>query len=98
GDERAAGELGQHPGVDPVGRAGKWCQPLDLARIGDLHLPAPQLELVVDEAGPGSTLLAPRRLPPTRLFFIAFLAGVLCCSGRGGAGSSRAMSDVVRAC
>src|SRR5207244_13062838 len=45
-------ELGQHPGVDPVGLAGQRRQPLHLACVGDLHLPAGALELVVDEAAP----------------------------------------------
>src|SRR5918996_5942253 len=48
----APGELGQHPGVDAVGLAGKGRQPLHLLRIGDLDLPTRQLEPVVDEAGP----------------------------------------------
>ena len=47
----ATGELGQHPGVDPVGLAGQRRQPLHLLRIRDLDLPAGELELVVDEAG-----------------------------------------------
>ena len=46
-----ADELGQHPGVDPVGLAGKRRQPLHLLGIGDLDLPAGKLELVVHEAG-----------------------------------------------
>ena len=47
----AAGELGQHPGVDPVGLAGQRRQPLHLLRVGDLDLPAGELEPVVHEAG-----------------------------------------------
>ncbi len=49
----AARELGQHPGVDAVGLAGKRRQALHLARVGDLDLPAQPLEQVVDEAGAG---------------------------------------------
>jgi hypothetical protein len=45
-----AAELGQHPGVDPVGLAGQRRQPLDLLRVGDLDLPARELEPVVHEA------------------------------------------------
>ena len=51
GHELAAGELCQHPGVDAVGLAGQGREPLHLLRIGDLDLPAGQLEPVVDEAG-----------------------------------------------
>ena len=47
--EIAAGKLGQHPGVDPVGLAGERRQSLHLLRIGDLDLPARQLEPVVHE-------------------------------------------------
>jgi hypothetical protein len=39
-DELAARELGQHPGIDPVGLAGQGRQALHLERIRDLHLPA----------------------------------------------------------
>ena len=46
-----AGQLGQHPGVDLVGLAGQRGQPLDLLRVGDLDLPARQLQLVVHEPG-----------------------------------------------
>ena len=56
GDQVAAGQLGQHPGVDPIGLGRQRGQPLDLHRVGDLHLPAAQLELVVDEAGAGHRL------------------------------------------
>jgi hypothetical protein len=45
----AAGELGQHPSVDPVGLAGQRCEALDLLRIRDLDLPARQLEPIVHE-------------------------------------------------
>jgi hypothetical protein len=44
-------ELGQDPGVDPVGLAGQRRQALHLLRVGDLDLPAGQLEPVVHEAG-----------------------------------------------
>jgi hypothetical protein len=43
-------ELGQHPGVDPVGLAGEWRQSLYLLRVGDLDLPSVELERVVHEA------------------------------------------------
>jgi hypothetical protein len=33
-------ELGKHPGVDPVGLAGRRCEALQLLRIRDLDLPA----------------------------------------------------------
>jgi hypothetical protein len=46
----AAGELGQHPGVDPVGLAGQRREALYLLRVGDLDLPARQLEPVVHES------------------------------------------------
>ncbi len=48
-DQVAAGELGQHEAVDLVCLAGKRRQPPRLGRIGDPHLPAVQLKLVVDE-------------------------------------------------
>jgi hypothetical protein len=44
-------QLGQHPGIDPVGLAGQRCEPLHLLRVCDLDLPARELELVVHEAG-----------------------------------------------
>ena len=43
-------ELGKHPGVDPVGLAGQRRQPFHFLRVGDLDLPACELEPVVDEA------------------------------------------------
>jgi hypothetical protein len=43
-------ELGQDPGVDAVGLAGKGCEALDLLGVGDLDLEAVALELVVEEA------------------------------------------------
>jgi hypothetical protein len=48
----AAAELGQHPGVDAVGLAGKRRQSLHLLRVRDLDLPAGELEPVVHEAAP----------------------------------------------
>jgi hypothetical protein len=48
--ELAARELGEHPGVDPIGLTGQRRQPLHLLRVGDLDLPAGALELVVHEA------------------------------------------------
>jgi hypothetical protein len=45
-------QLGQHPGVDAVGLAGKGRKPVQLLRIGDLDLPARELEPVVDEPRP----------------------------------------------
>jgi hypothetical protein len=50
GHEIATRKLRQHPGVDPVGLAGKRRESLHLLRVGDLDLPADALELVVDEA------------------------------------------------
>jgi hypothetical protein len=50
--EIAPGELGQHPGVDPVGLAGQGCEPFHFLRVRDLDLPARQFEPVVHEAGP----------------------------------------------
>jgi hypothetical protein len=46
-----AGELGQHPGVDPVGLTRERRQTFHLLRIGDLDLPTCELEPVVHEAG-----------------------------------------------
>ena len=51
GHEVAAGELGEHPGVDLVGLGGQGREALDLQGVGDLDVPAGELELVVDEAG-----------------------------------------------
>jgi hypothetical protein len=45
----ATGELGEHPGVDPVGLAGQRCEALRLLRVGDLDLPALKLEPIVHE-------------------------------------------------
>ena len=50
GHQIAAGELGQHPGIDAVGLAGQRRQPLHLLRVGDLDLPAGKLEPIVHEA------------------------------------------------
>jgi hypothetical protein len=47
----AAGEFGQHPGVDPVGLAGQRCEAFHLLRVRDLDLPAVKLEPVVREGG-----------------------------------------------
>jgi hypothetical protein len=55
-DELATRELSQYPGVNAVGLAGKRRESLHLRRVGDLDLPAVQLELVVDEAGAGHRL------------------------------------------
>jgi len=46
----AAGELGEDPGVDPVGLAGQRCEPFHLLRVGDLDLPARKLEPIVHNA------------------------------------------------
>src|SRR6266545_543891 len=51
GHELEAGELGQHPGIDRVGLAGQRRDPARLGRVGDPHVPAGELEPVVDEAG-----------------------------------------------
>ena len=51
GNEVAPAELGEHPGVDLVGLGGEGGAPLHLHRVGDLDVPATELELVVDEAG-----------------------------------------------
>jgi hypothetical protein len=50
--EVAPGELGEDPGVDLVGLGRQGCEALHLHRVGDLDVPAVELELVVDEAGP----------------------------------------------
>jgi hypothetical protein len=64
GDQVAAGQLGQHPGVDPVGLAGQRGQAFDLLGVGDGDLPAGQLQLVMDEAGTVHRLdRRPHRLP-----------------------------------
>jgi hypothetical protein len=47
-DQVSATELGQHPGVDLVGLAGKRGDVSDLARVGDFDRPACALELVLD--------------------------------------------------
>jgi hypothetical protein len=51
GHQVAPAELGQDARVDAVGLAGQRCQPLDARSVGDLDLPAGELELVVDKAG-----------------------------------------------
>jgi hypothetical protein len=48
-DKIAAGELGQNPRVDPIRLTGKRRQALHPLRIGDPHIPARQLEPVVDK-------------------------------------------------
>jgi len=50
GHELESGQLGEHPGVDRVRLAGERCDPARLERIRDPHVPAAELELVVDEA------------------------------------------------
>jgi hypothetical protein len=50
-DQRPAGELGEHPGVDLVGLRRQGREPSDALGIGDQHIPARELEAVVDEAG-----------------------------------------------
>jgi hypothetical protein len=52
----AAGELGQDPGVDPIGLAGQRGEPLRPLGVCDPHVPADELELIVDEAGTGHRL------------------------------------------
>ena len=52
GHEIASGQLGEDPGVDPVGLGREGGQTPDLLGIGDLDVPAGELEGVVDEAGP----------------------------------------------
>jgi hypothetical protein len=49
--EVAPPEFGEDPGVDPVGLGGQGRETLDPQGIGDLDVPAGELELVVDEAG-----------------------------------------------
>ena len=50
GYEVAAGQLSQHVSVDLVGLGGQGCQTLCFHWICDGHIPAPALELIVDEA------------------------------------------------
>ena len=50
-DELPAGQLGEDPGIDLVGLGGEGRQALDPQGVGDLDVPAGELELVVDEAG-----------------------------------------------
>src|SRR5207249_1031444 len=42
-------QLGEHPGVDPVGLARQRCQPFHLDRVGDLDPPTGELELIVNK-------------------------------------------------
>ena len=51
GTQLPAAELGQHPGVDPVGLARQRGEAFHLDRVGDLHVPAVQFQRVVDETG-----------------------------------------------
>jgi hypothetical protein len=48
----AAGEFGQHIGIDAVGLAGQRGEPLDPLGVRDTDVEAVQFELVVDEPGP----------------------------------------------
>jgi hypothetical protein len=50
GDQRPAAQLGQHPGVDAVGLARQGGKALGFLGVGQEHVPAGELELVVDEA------------------------------------------------
>jgi len=50
-DQVEPGELGQHPGVDFVRLTSQRGQALHLLGVGDIHVPASQLERVVYEAG-----------------------------------------------
>src|SRR5664280_1588631 len=54
--ERKPRELGQNPGVDPIGLGGQWSDALDLGCVGDRDIPAVSLERVMDEACPGHRL------------------------------------------
>ena len=49
--EIAAGQLCEYPGVDPVGLARQRRQSFHLDGIGDRHIPAGLLELVVNKTG-----------------------------------------------
>jgi hypothetical protein len=62
-DQVPARQLGQHPGVDAVGLTGQRSQTLDLLSVGDVDLPAEQLQLIVDEAGSVRLDGGSRRLP-----------------------------------
>ena len=70
--EVAAGELGQHPGVDPVGLARQRRDPPRSLRVRDPHVPPRQLELIVHEPGTVHRLdrradrFAVTREPPTQ--------------------------------
>src|SRR3972149_4207729 len=56
GDQAPPRELGEVPAVVLVGLGREGCQALHLHGITDGHVPTAQLELVVDEAGPGHRL------------------------------------------
>jgi hypothetical protein len=47
----AARQLGEYPGVDPIGLASERRESFYFLRVGDVDLPAGQLEPVVYEAG-----------------------------------------------
>jgi hypothetical protein len=49
--EIAACQLGEHPGVDAIGLARQRCESLYFLRVGDLDLPAVELEPIVHEPG-----------------------------------------------
>jgi hypothetical protein len=52
GDEVAPGEIGEHARVDLVGLAGQRRDRLDLARVGDLDLPAAPVRRSRTQAAP----------------------------------------------
>ncbi len=49
--EIASGKFGEHASIDLVGLSSEWRKALGLDCIGDRHVPATELELVVHEAG-----------------------------------------------
>ena len=66
-DQIPAGQLGQHPGIDPVGLARQRRQTLHLLGIGDLDVPAGQLEACHARTGRrSSTRSPPAPDPPPR--------------------------------
>jgi hypothetical protein len=71
----AAGELGQHPGVDPVGLAGKRRQPFHLLRVRDHHLPARELEPLVRFSRRPHLRLGCQRLRPLGSINAPYLGG-----------------------
>jgi hypothetical protein len=50
GHEIPACQLGQHTSVNLVGLGGQGCDAFGLDRVSDRHVPAGELELIVDEA------------------------------------------------